>query len=82
MDYRAALLEFVRDHLAPEPGMVTAYDQPLLSSGVIDSFAVAEILGFLEEEFGVAVSDDNVRLENLDTVEAIVINLVEPAVGS
>ena len=43
----------------------------LLESGVIDSMAVLEIVGHIEQQYGVAVSDDDMMPENFDTIEAI-----------
>lgn len=48
-------VEEVIDLLAPmvRGGEPIGADTPLLSSGLIDSFAVAELMGALEERFGV-----------------------------
>ena len=43
----------------------------LLESGVIDSMAVLEIVGHIEQQYGVTVSDDDMMPENFDTIEAI-----------
>lgn len=43
----------------------------LLEAGVIDSMAVLEIVGHLEQQYGVTVSDDDMMPENFDTIEAI-----------
>ncbi len=46
-------------------------DQSLIDSGVIDSTGVLELITFLETEFGVAVEDDEVLPENLDSINNI-----------
>ena len=43
----------------------------LLESGVIDSMAVLEIVGHIEQQYRVTVSDDDMMPENFDTIEAI-----------
>jgi acyl carrier protein len=43
----------------------------LLAKGIVDSMGVAEVLGFLEAEFGVTVADDDITEENLGTLSAI-----------
>lgn len=43
----------------------------LLERGVIDSMAVLEIVGHIEQQYGVTVSDDDMMPENFDTIEAI-----------
>lgn len=39
-----------------------------LETGIIDSTGVLEIVGFLEEEYGFAVQDDEVLPENFDSI--------------
>jgi acyl carrier protein len=46
-------------------------DQSLIDSGVIDSTGVLELITFLETEFGIAVEDDEVLPENLDSINNI-----------
>jgi acyl carrier protein len=44
---------------------------PLLEWGVIDSLALTDVLGFVEEEFDVTVPASELTPENLRDVEAI-----------
>ena len=44
----------------------------LIEAGVIDSTGVLELVGFLEETFGVRIQDDELVPENLDTIDNIV----------
>jgi len=39
---------------------------------VIDSTGVLELVGFLEENFGVRIQDEELVPENLDTIDNIV----------
>ena len=39
---------------------------------MIDSTGVLELVGFLEEAFGVRIQDDELVPENLDTIDNIV----------
>lgn len=41
----------------------------LLESGVVDSTGVLELVGFLEEEFGIEVKDDELVPDNLDSID-------------
>ena len=43
----------------------------LLEAGIIDSMAVLELVGHIEQQYGVTVSDDDMMPENFDTIEAI-----------
>ena len=46
-------------------------ETPLLEWGVIDSFALTDVLEFIEDEFEVTVPADDITLENLRDLEAI-----------
>jgi len=41
----------------------------LLESGIIDSLGVLEIVAFLQQEFSVAVADEDLTPENLQNIE-------------
>ena len=43
----------------------------LFSTGLLDSFSVAELLVFLEEQGGFTVEPTEVTLDNLDSIEKI-----------
>ncbi|MGQ0669884.1 MAG: acyl carrier protein [Actinomycetota bacterium] len=44
--------------------------QPLLS-GLLDSFGLMSLLGFIEERFDVTIANDQVVSENFKTIEAL-----------
>lgn len=43
----------------------------LLDQGLIDSTGVLEVVGFLEEAFGVQVADEDMVPDNLDSISRI-----------
>lgn len=49
-----------------------ADDASLLNEGVIDSTGVLELIQFLEEEFSIAIEDEELVPENLDSIDNIV----------
>ncbi|HPP62791.1 MAG TPA: acyl carrier protein [Anaerolineales bacterium] len=46
-------------------------DEPLFSSGLIDSFAMAQVGVFIETEFDLYIPDPELTVENMDTVALI-----------
>jgi acyl carrier protein len=46
-------------------------DMSFLSKGILDSTGFLELIGFLEERFGIIVADEEMVPENLDTLNAI-----------
>jgi acyl carrier protein len=46
-------------------------DESLLKNGIIDSLGILEVVAFLENEFRIAVSDDDLLPENFGSVQNI-----------
>jgi acyl carrier protein len=46
-------------------------DDSLLDKGIIDSTGVIELIGFLEETFGIKVEDAEMMPENLDSIARV-----------
>jgi len=46
-------------------------DESLVQRGVVDSTGVLELVSFLETRFGISVKDDEITLDNLDTLNSI-----------
>ena len=46
-------------------------DTPLFTGGLLDSFTMVDLIQFLEEESGLPMSETEVNLENLDSVQRI-----------
>ena len=71
-DARTAIREFVIDRLAPTSGRhEIADDDDLIDAGVIDSLGIFQLVAFLEENFGIAIGDEEITPENFGSVRAI-----------
>jgi len=55
--------------LGQDPGFGNT--ESLLESGIIDSTGIMHVIAFLEEKFGIAIDDDDLVADNLDSVERI-----------
>jgi len=53
-------------------GRELALDLPLLSSGIVDSFGVLELIAFLEDTFEVTIDPSRLEMGELETVNRIV----------
>jgi len=47
-------------------------DESFLDTGIIDSTGVLQLIGYLEQHFGIAISDADVTPANLDSVNRVV----------
>lgn len=46
-------------------------DDSLIDGGIVDSTGVMEIVAFLEETYGIAIDDDELVADNLDSVSRL-----------
>jgi acyl carrier protein len=64
--------EFVRENLASSKGIESFTDtESLTENGVIDSLGIFRLVAFLEETFGVRISDEEINAQNLSSIEQI-----------
>ncbi len=66
---RDRLLTCVIDDLVRRPGIEITPQTPLVSSGLIDSFALIDLLLMLETLLGVRIPAARVQPRDMDTVE-------------
>ncbi len=69
MDRRAKIVELIRQvtkqDLNPLP------DASLFDSGLLDSFALPDLIGALEKEFSITIPDSDLNPRKFDTIERI-----------
>lgn len=73
MDLRANIRNFILDNfmMGRDPGELVDSDS-LLSKGIIDSTGVLELVGYLEQSFGLKVEDEELVPENVDSVNNLI----------
>ncbi len=70
-EIKADIRQFV-SQLIPDGKMVTVGDDtPLRSSGILDSTALLQLVGMVEEKFGIEVSAYDAGIENFDRINDI-----------
>ena len=70
-EVRDRLRVFVCRELLRDPAYPLGDDEPLVSGGLIDSFALAHIGVFIESAFGDYVPDVELTVEAMDTLRLI-----------
>ncbi len=63
--------QFITSELRPEGAGTIADTDQLIDQGIIDSFGIMALLGFLEEKFSVRIDGDELMPENFATLTAI-----------
>ena len=69
---REQLLSFVNIDVSLDPSVEIVGDTDLLLTGLVDSVGLIEIVGWLEDEAGIAVDPIDVVLANFQTVDKMV----------
>jgi acyl carrier protein len=64
----SALIEYIRINILKRQKFELNPDDPIISSGLIDSFHLVDLSVFVEEQFGVRIDDTELNPETFDTV--------------
>jgi acyl carrier protein len=70
-DILPSLKKFIAEEILRQPDRDLAPDEPLISSGLIDSFSLMDLALFVEDTFGVRIEDTELNAETFDTLEAL-----------
>jgi acyl carrier protein len=62
---------FAQEGTSQEAGFVVEPDTDIIGAGLVDSMAIFRLIAFVEEAFAIAISPDEVVLENFQTLRAI-----------
>jgi acyl carrier protein len=76
-ELKERIKEFIRTEVNPDLDLkALGDDEPLIESGIIDSLGILKIMAFLDEEFGIDLSAQEIKPENFKNV-ATIFSLVE-----
>lgn len=58
----------IAEKILKQPSRVIGADEPLISSGLIDSFSLMDIALFVEDTFGVRIEDSELNASAFDSL--------------
>lgn len=70
------LSEFISGTILKQPNRKIDPSEPLISSGLIDSFSLMDVALFVEDNFDVRIEDTELNAETFDNVTQLV-SLIE-----
>lgn len=73
----ASIRRYVLDAFRDGRGDGIGPQTPLVTSGIIDSAGVLQVIDWLEETFGIRIEDDAVSAENFDSLDALARTVVD-----
>ena len=62
---------FIATKILKQPKRVIRADEPLISSGLIDSFSLMDVSLFVEDTFGVRIEDTELNADTFDSLEQL-----------
>lgn len=65
------LKQYIKEELMNGAGGDLDVNENLLASGIIDSLGVLRLVSFVEERFNIEVPDEDVTLDNFQSIQAI-----------
>ena len=66
--FTADLEKFIATQILKQPNRKISADEPLISSGLIDSFSLMDIALFVEDTFGVRIEDTELNADTFDNL--------------
>ena len=67
-DLITKLSTFLATDILKQPNRVISPDEPLISSGLIDSFSLMDVALFVEDNFGVRIEDTELNTDTFDNL--------------
>jgi acyl carrier protein len=72
MDEMISTLEgFIARKILRQPGRHIGPDEPLISSGVVDSFSLMDLALFVEDTYGVRIEDTELNAQGFDSLSQL-----------
>ena len=65
------LSEYIATKILKQPKRVISTHEPLISSGLIDSFHLMDVGLFVEDTFGIRIEDTELNADTFDSLEAL-----------
>jgi acyl carrier protein len=67
----APLEDYIKTQILKQPKRVLKTGEPLISSGLIDSFNLVDLAAFVEDTFGVRIDDTELNAQTFDTLDQL-----------
>jgi acyl carrier protein len=70
-DTQTIVGDYVSTSILKQPKRKILNDEPLISSGLIDSFSLVDLALFVEDRFGVHIDDTELNAQTFDTLDQL-----------
>ena len=66
-----SLSAYIATKILRQPGRSIRPDEPLLSSGLVDSFSLMDLALYVEDQFGIRIEDTELNAQTFDTLDQL-----------
>lgn len=70
-DIATPLAQYIAADILKQPNRVIRGDEPLLTSGLVDSFSLIDLALYVEDRFGVRIEDTELNAQTFDTLDQL-----------
>ncbi len=67
----ATLTQYIASEILKQPNRLINQDEPLLTSGLIDSFHLVDLSMYIENTFGVRIDDSELNASSFDSLKQL-----------
>lgn len=60
--------QFLVEHFPSARNRTLGEDEHLLANGIVDSLGILDLVGYLEREFGITITDDDLVPEHFESL--------------
>ncbi len=70
-DIASKLNAYIARSILKQPTRRIAPDEPLISTGLVDSFSLVDLALYVEDAFGVRIDDTELNAQTFDTLQQL-----------
>lgn len=74
------IINYIRTEISSDPTEAIGIDEDLFAGGIVDSIGMIKLIAYLQEQFHVLVSSEEMTVENFMTVQHMIDFLSEKQV--
>ena len=71
-EMKIKLAGYLTKEILKQPNRVIQSDEPLLTTGLIDSFHLVDLALFVEDNFGVHIDDSELNASTFDSMDELI----------
>jgi acyl carrier protein len=72
MDRKAVLVDYIKNDIMRNKNAKLDESEDLLSSGILDSLAILQLVAYIDKTLGIEIPDEDVVYDNFKSINSLV----------